>query len=247
VKLIPLILLPVALLAFDVQGAKSGNPNRYGAMAESMMDMMDTFSSAYQKRSNAAGKQPQGNMPWTQGMPSWSPGSMPMQMGTLGMMSSMPMGWGSTPWSQGSMPSWPKNSMPSWPQGSMPSWQQGSMPSWPQKYMPWSQSPPWSDSSYGQEYGRPSHPQGANDPVAELDGSWQGKSGELLVIRHGRFRIYQDQERFREGNLALEGQNTLTMQDPSTGNAQRYDYALHEGKLALRNQAGNLFLYRRIQ
>jgi hypothetical protein len=113
--------------------------------------------------------------------------------------------------------------------------------------MPWAQPSPAADASYGQGYQQPFYSQDVGGQNAELGGRWQGNRGELLMIRNGRFRIYQDQERFKEGNLGLEGQNMLTMQDPVSGNVRRYEYALQGDKLALRDQAGNLLLYRRIQ
>ncbi|MES9937231.1 MAG: hypothetical protein ABW153_12365, partial [Sedimenticola sp.] len=46
-----IILLTLLCLAVSVTRAENLDyPNRYNGMAESMMDMMDAFSSAYEKR-----------------------------------------------------------------------------------------------------------------------------------------------------------------------------------------------------
>ena len=225
-------------------------------MAESMMDMMDAFASAYQKRSGTGGGAttangspwggwnpgwPGGKLPMQMGglgMPGGSPmsGNMPMQMGNMGMPGGMPMNWGSLPWSQGAMPSWPGGEIP---------WSQGTMPAWPGTQMPWTGSPVNRRAPSPGSAGSLFPDTGLSTTPAELYGSWQGKSGEVLMIGNGRFRIYRDRDNFREGLLTLEGQNRLTMQDPASGNVRRYEYAVHQGKLALRDEAGNLFLYRR--
>jgi len=67
------------------------------------------------------------------------------------------------------------------------------------------------------------------------------------MVRNDRFRIYLGKEHFKEGTLRILSANQLLMQDPETGIEREYEYALHEGKLALRDAGGNLLLFRRTE
>jgi len=81
---------------------------------------------------------------------------------------------------------------------------------------------------------------------ATLDGNWRGQSGEVLVVRNGLFRIYLDRDRYQEGRIELRGKDVLGMQSQDGSVTRRYEYAVHEGRLVLRDEAGNLLLYKRI-
>ena len=83
-------------------------------------------------------------------------------------------------------------------------------------------------------------------PSAGLDGNWQGRSGELLAVSNGRFRIYQDRDHYQEGRIEVQGSGLLTMSNHDGNVTRSYEYAVHEGKLALRDADGNLLLYRRV-
>jgi hypothetical protein len=83
-------------------------------------------------------------------------------------------------------------------------------------------------------------------PVSSLDGVWQGRSGEILMIRDGRFRIYVTRERYRRGKLRIRGK-ILYMHNPNTNTTNKYEYATQKGRLALRDTEGHLLLYRRLQ
>ena len=87
-------------------------------------------------------------------------------------------------------------------------------------------------------------PKGLPFTGASLDGIWQGRSGEILVIWANRFRIYADASRFTEGDLRVQG-NQLWLHNPRSNTSQRYEYAAHEGRLVLRDARGQLLLYRR--
>jgi hypothetical protein len=87
-------------------------------------------------------------------------------------------------------------------------------------------------------------PQGLPFTGSSLDGMWQGRSGEILVIWGNRFRIYADTTRFTEGELRVQG-NQLWLRNATSDTTQRYEYAAHEGRLALRDARGQLLLYRR--
>jgi len=81
-------------------------------------------------------------------------------------------------------------------------------------------------------------------PSPSLDGVWRGRAGEILVIQGNRFRVYADSTRFTEGELRIQG-NELWLHNPKSNTTQRYEYAEHEGRLALRDAQGQLLLYRR--
>ncbi len=83
-------------------------------------------------------------------------------------------------------------------------------------------------------------------PAHPLDGVWQGRSGEILMIRDGRFRIYVTRDRYRQGRLRLKG-DTLYMHDPQTRTTNRYEYATHKDRLVLRDAEDRLLLYRRLR
>jgi hypothetical protein len=136
-------------------------------------------------------------------------------------------GFGASPW--GGMPG--SGFSPS-PWGGMPG---SGFSTSPWSGMPGSSfpAPPWGEKS-------PSRPKSSF-----LDGSWQGNSGEILIIRDGRFRIYLDRDNYRDGQLRMEGQH-LSMYDPASRTTRQYEYAQQDGRLALRDELGNLLLYRRI-
>lgn len=157
-----------------------------------------------------------------------------------------PPAWGSEPWSAmpgGGMPgtAMPGATMPGTTMlgGMMPG---ATMPNLgaptPLGQIPWmaQSAPQWPQS-------QPQRPQAP--PPSPLDGTWLDSSGEVLVIRRGRFRIYVTPENYREGYLWREN-DKIIMQDPHTGHSMEYEYAQQEHKLALRGPQGSLLLYQRL-
>ncbi|MET0106891.1 MAG: hypothetical protein ABW072_17385 [Sedimenticola sp.] len=212
-----IILLTLLCLTISVTRAESLDyPNRYNGMAESMMDMMDAFSSAYEKRKGS------GSMGFNS--PQSGFGSMPgfgNPMSPMNSFGTMP-GF-NNPMSPMSGFGMPNNFNP----GSMPFNSFGGAPA----YNPWRAMPQFAP---------------APSITEQLDGSWQGQAGDMLVIRNGRFRIYRDKDNFREGRIHIENEQILSMQELSSGQSLRYEYAEQEGRLALRDEWGNLLLYRRV-
>lgn len=86
----------------------------------------------------------------------------------------------------------------------------------------------------------------ANAIGQRLTGSWQGTNGEILVIRNGRFRLYMDRTRFRDGRIILHNERVFSLLDPRTKRSQKYEYAENQGQLALRDAWGRLHLYKRV-
>lgn len=163
-----------------VQGAGLDYPNRYGKMAEGMLDMMDAFASASGKRRG------EGQQPYDSDLTGHRriPGNNP------------PPGNVRYP---GNRPGYP-----------------GMIPRAPGQYS-----------------------------RSRLDGNWQGKTGEIFVIRSGRFRIYQNAKRYHEGLIYLDEKH-LAMQQRNAAVTHRFEYAEKGGRLVLRDNRGNLLLYRKI-
>ncbi len=91
---------------------------------------------------------------------------------------------------------------------------------------------------------------GSNSPwyplaASELDGVWQGQGGDLLEIRGDRFRLAGGAGRHIEGQLRTQG-NVISMRNARTEATRSYEYAVHQGRLALRDPYGQLMLYRRV-
>ena len=171
-----LLLITTILIAPVVQGA-----GRYDQMAERMVDMMDAFASAYQKK---RGYDQSRDFPDTTG----------------------------------------------------------------QNWMPEYYIPPGNLLNPGNRPMRPAFMPGSPDyyPRSRLDGSWRGKTGELLIIRSGRFRIYQNPERYHEGLIYLDDKY-LALRQTTANVIRKYEYAEKEGRLVLRDVRGNLLLYKKIR
>jgi hypothetical protein len=78
-----------------------------------------------------------------------------------------------------------------------------------------------------------------------LDGAWQGRSGEVLIVRNGLFRLYAGLDQYQDGRIALRGSQAI-MTDPASGRSRSYEYAIDQGRLAFRDDQGNLLLYRKL-
>ncbi|WP_328987817.1 hypothetical protein [Thiorhodovibrio winogradskyi] len=85
---------------------------------------------------------------------------------------------------------------------------------------------------------------GALQPTS-LDGIWEGRDGGLLIVRGSRFRLYQLNAGFIDGLIQERGQR-IALYDPNTDSARPYEFALQSGRLALRDAAGKVYLYRRL-
>lgn len=83
-------------------------------------------------------------------------------------------------------------------------------------------------------------------PGGQLDGTWQGQSGEILMIQGDRYRIYANPDQYTDGLLRIQD-NYLWLGNPRTKTVQEYEFATYEGRLALRDSLGQLLLFRRGQ
>ena len=237
---LPPSLLAMALLVaalWNTPLAATGQldyPNKYGQMAESMFDMMDAFATAYQKRS---GSQPASSQQWVSG-----PQTNPMQyLNSSGWnLYSLPGSFGSPSWMPGSMPGMGSMMGPSMPMSQLNPW--GNTSNWMQG-APWSGGSGWTPQP---GYGSGATPWAPQVQASPLDGSWQGNTGEVLTISQGRFRIYMSRDQYREGSISVSG-NYLTMTPEGMPSGRVYEFAEQQGRLALRDETGNLLLYKRLQ
>lgn len=84
------------------------------------------------------------------------------------------------------------------------------------------------------------------DPSATpFEGIWEGANGELVVVQGDRFRIYAPGATFVDGIVKTQG-DRVALYNPVDQQARPFDYAMQQGRLVLRDDAGQLFLYRRL-
>ncbi len=196
------------VLIFLVVSTAVAGDNRYRPMAESMLDMMDAFSSALQKRRG-------GESYSSSDMgPTWIPA---------------PYQWGN-----------PSTSVP----GHQP-W--GLYPNPPASQGWWQLQPPASapnrfgaPSAWWPGIGASAVPHG----LSQLEGDWQGRTGEILSIKKGHFRIYRNPSQMRQGRIRLLSRHKMLLHS-SANSSIEYEYALNNDRLVLRDPGKNLLLFRR--
>ncbi|MBK1716776.1 hypothetical protein CKO27_03755 [Thiocystis violacea] len=80
---------------------------------------------------------------------------------------------------------------------------------------------------------------------AGLEGLWEDNQGGLLIVQGGLYRIYSSCKGYIEGDIHV-GTNRLDMTNRSGDFTQTFEFALDQGRLALRDQSGQVYLYRRL-
>ena len=78
-----------------------------------------------------------------------------------------------------------------------------------------------------------------------FEGVWEGVSGELVIVQGDRFRIYAPGTTYVDGIVKIQG-DRIALYNPADRQARPFDYAMQQGRLVLRDDAGQLFLYRRL-
>ena len=78
-----------------------------------------------------------------------------------------------------------------------------------------------------------------------LEGIWEGRDGGLLIVQAHRFRLYGPHGDYIEGLIQQRG-DRIAMYDPEHDIARPYELAQHQGRLVLRDAAGQVYLYRRL-
>jgi hypothetical protein len=79
-----------------------------------------------------------------------------------------------------------------------------------------------------------------------LEGVWEGRDGELLVVQGDRFRIYSALMQRVDGLVHIQG-NRLALYNPLDQHAQAFEFAESQGRLVMRDVEGQVYLYRRLR
>lgn len=82
-------------------------------------------------------------------------------------------------------------------------------------------------------------------PDGALAGLWEASGGGLLIVEGGHFRLYAPDGGFVDGDLEVSG-SRVRMVSRRAGFALDFESALDQGRLALRDARGQVFLYRRL-
>jgi hypothetical protein len=82
-------------------------------------------------------------------------------------------------------------------------------------------------------------------PVSPVDGIWLGRGGEIVLVMYGHFRIYASAEVYQDGRFEILG-DRLVMYDPQSERRMLFDYYLAEGRMILRNAAGDLLMFKQL-
>lgn len=81
--------------------------------------------------------------------------------------------------------------------------------------------------------------------VSDLTGTWQGASGDVLVIRGHRFRIHNGEGLYRDGTFQVVG-NRLVTYVPTSGITRRYQFAHLGDRLALQDSEGRVLHFKKV-
>ena len=80
---------------------------------------------------------------------------------------------------------------------------------------------------------------------ASLEGLWEDNQGGLLIVQGAFYRLYSACDGFIEGGVGI-GPTRIELTNSRENFTQTFEFALDQGRLALRNQSGEVFLYRRL-
>ena len=78
-----------------------------------------------------------------------------------------------------------------------------------------------------------------------LEGIWEDNQGGLLIVQGRFYRLYALGRGAIDGEILVES-NRVDLANRQESFIQTFEFALDEGRLALRNQSGQVFLYRRL-
>jgi len=82
--------------------------------------------------------------------------------------------------------------------------------------------------------------------ASQLEGVWEGRNGELLIVQGDRFRIYSPGMQRVDGLIQIRD-SRLALYNPQDEHAQPFAFAESKGRLTMRDQAGQTYLYRRLR
>lgn len=78
-----------------------------------------------------------------------------------------------------------------------------------------------------------------------LEGVWEDNQGGLLIVQGGLYRLYSAGKGYIEGDIRVT-EGRIELGNRAGGFTQTFEFALDQGRLALRNTSGQLYLYRRL-
>ena len=81
--------------------------------------------------------------------------------------------------------------------------------------------------------------------LSPVDGIWLGRGGEIVLVMYGHFRIYASAEVYQDGRFEIRGAHLL-MYDPQSERRMVFEYYLDDGRMILRNEAGDLLLFKQL-
>ncbi|AFL76349.1 hypothetical protein [Thiocystis violascens] len=81
--------------------------------------------------------------------------------------------------------------------------------------------------------------------ASSLEGVWEDNQGGLLIVQGAFYRIYSACDGFIEGGIGI-GPTRIELTNSRENFTQTFEFALDQGRLVLRSQSGEVFLYRRL-
>ena len=82
-------------------------------------------------------------------------------------------------------------------------------------------------------------------PSGGLDGLWEAAGGGLLIVQGGHFRLYANNGAYVDGVIQVSGPR-VRMVSRRGRFALDLEYAQDQGRLAMRDEHGRVYLYRRL-
>jgi hypothetical protein len=82
--------------------------------------------------------------------------------------------------------------------------------------------------------------------ASPLDGVWEGRNGELVIVQGQRFRIYPGAVEYVDGFVHAQG-GRMAMYLAGEEEARPFEYAESDGRLVLRDASGQVYTYRRLR
>jgi len=111
---------------------------------------------------------------------------------------------------------------------------------------PFATSGPFAGSPWPPGYGGYGMPWMGRGGDSSLQGIWEGRDGELVVVQGERFRIYSSQGLSLDGWVRVQG-DRLAMYVPGEAQARGFQFSESRGRLLLRDRDGQVYLYRRLR
>jgi len=81
--------------------------------------------------------------------------------------------------------------------------------------------------------------------ASPLEGVWEAADGGLLIVQGSFYRLYSPGSGYVDGSIEVAGQR-VRMWNPTAGFDLGFEYAQDQGRMVLRDQSGQLYLYRRL-